>query len=206
MADQPTAGLTSARRIGTVVHLQIQRERLIQAHGDGKIYRTEPLQGVAEMLLTSRGVLGRVNDGWMLDRHHDDHPTNPNSDPRRALSVGFTSHYAAMAERFGRAEVGVAGENLIVETDGMVQPETVAGGFEIHTPSHTIVLRESAIAEPCVHFTRFLLGRPDAPLEDVKEPRNFLRNGMRGFVMALEHLDTPVTVRAGAEVWAHPAG
>lgn len=192
-------------KIGTVVHLQIQRERLIQAHGDRKIYRTEPLQGVGEMLLTLRGVLGRVDDGWMLDRHHDDHPTNPNAHPERALSIGFTSHYAAMAERFGRAPLGVAGENLIVETDDMVLPESVAGGFEIRTPSGTVVLPEAAIAEPCVHFTRFLLGRPDAPLEDVKEPRSFLRNGMRGYVMALEHLEMPVVIRTGAEVWAHPA-
>src|SRR2546426_4214324 len=45
------------------------------------------------------------------------HPNTKNEDGAHGVSIGFTTHYALMRERFGdRLTPGCAGENVLVET------------------------------------------------------------------------------------------
>jgi hypothetical protein len=107
-----------------------------------------------------------------------------------------------MAERFDEAPLGIAGENVIVDTDRHVTLDMIAGGIEIETGDGTVVLLDPAVAEPCVPFTRFMMRQPEATLDDLKADREFLRRGTRGFVVGLGSLDGPAVVRPGDLVWA----
>src|SRR6266702_4866570 len=118
------------RTIGTVTRLQIQRSSLKTGEKPDRIYDPAPLLPVPRLSVTPDGVLGASADGgWMVDVHHRTHPATKNEDGLHGVSLGFTSHYAAMRERFGeRIVVGCAGENVIVATDRMFTYDDLAGG------------------------------------------------------------------------------
>jgi hypothetical protein len=191
--------------LGRIALLQIKRSRLIQQVGSSEVFDPDPLLATEQFRLTPLGAMGRAAGGWLLDRHHEAHPENPEPNPKRALSIGFSAHYRAMQERFGEVALGAAGENVIVASDGMITLDTISGGIEIRTEQRSVILEQPEVAEPCVPFTRFMMGRPDAPLEEVKPHREFLRQGMRGYVVGLTNLGPPVVIRPGDEVWGQPA-
>ena len=58
-------------------------------------------------------------------------------------------------------------------------------------------------SEMCIRdrFTRFLTGRPDASAEDLQEDLAFLESGTRGFVTAMDDLESPLEIQVGGEVW-----
>ncbi len=118
------------RTIGTVARLQIQRSSLKTGEKPNRAYDPAPLLPVSRLTVTPDGVLGAGPDGgWIVDVHHRAHPETKNEDGLHGVSVGFTSHYAAMRERFGdRIVVGCAGENVIVTADRMFTYEELAGG------------------------------------------------------------------------------
>ena len=59
--------------------------------------------------------MGLAAEGEILDAHHRDHPLHKNDDGVHGVSVGFTSHYGVMQQRFGPHPVlGSAGETLLV--------------------------------------------------------------------------------------------
>ena len=190
--------------IGSIERLQIQRERLIIGTRPDQVYRTDALIAVDSMVLSPDGPLAKVDGGWVVAVHHAAHPANPMPDLDRMLSVGFTSHYAAMAAHFGTAPIGVAGENIIVKADRMITLDEIAGGIVIERPGGAhIELKGAAVAEPCVPFTRYMLNDPEADLDIVKPNRDFLRKGMRGFVMGTAGLSESVEVSLGDKVYAH---
>ena len=190
------------RLLGPIRHLQIQTETLRIGVRPNRVYRTGPLASVTALVLSPEGPIAKINGGWTLDRHHTAHPANAQPNLDRLLSVGFTSHYAAMAKHFGSATVGDAGENLIVETDTIITEDQIAGGLMIERPGGNIELHEPAVAEPCVPFTRYRLGDPEADLDVVEPNREFLRGGMRGYVMGLGDLPGAVEVEVGDLVYA----
>jgi hypothetical protein len=194
--------MDESRLLGPIRHLQIQKETLRIGVRPNRVYRTDPLASVPALVLSPGGALAKIDGGWMVDVHHAAHPASAEPNLERLLSVGFTSHYAAMAEHFGSATVGDAGENLIVETDGIITEDHIAGGLLIERPGGNIELQEPVVAEPCVPFTRFRLGDPEADLELVNPEREFLRGGMRGYVMGLSNLAGAVEVEVGDLVYA----
>lgn len=190
-------------RIGPIEHLQIQRERLIIGTRPNQVYRPDPLIAVDSMVLSPDGPLARVDGGWVVAVHHAAHPANPMPNLDRMLSVGFTSHYAAMAAHFGSAPIGIAGENIIVAADRMITTADLAGGLVIERPDGAqIELKGAAVAEPCVPFTRFMLNDPEADLDLVTPNRDFLRKGMRGFVMGTAGLSESVEISLGDVVYS----
>ncbi len=192
------------RLLGPIRHLQIQRETLRIGVRPDRVYRTDPLASVPALALSPAGPIAKIDGGWMVDTHHTAHPANAQPNLDRLLSVGFTSHYAAMADHFGSATIGDAGENVVIEADEIVTEDQIAGGLMIERPGGTIELKAPAVAEPCVPFTRFRLGDPAADLELVKPHREFLRRGMRGYVMGLGNLTGAVEVAVGDLVYARP--
>ena len=186
--------------VGQVVKLQVQRDRLRA----GNVYRLHNLAEVSALRLTPDGPIGFDGSSWVVDRHHRAHPSAVHYNPARALSIGFTSHYRYIWERFEPIPLGAAGENLIVDTDRRVTLADLAGGIRIETFTDSALIATAAIAEPCVPFTRLVTGRPDARASEIVEERTHLRRGIRGFVMALTGVDN-FDVAPGARVWVRAA-
>jgi MOSC domain-containing protein len=172
------------RTIGTVARLQIQRSSLKTGEKPDRVYDPAPLLAVPRLAVTADGVLGASADGgWLVDVHHRSHPHTKNEDGLHGVSVGFTTHYAAMRERFGpHLVVGCAGENIIVAADQSFTYDDLAGGVAIARPDGTerVRLRVLQVAHPCRPFTGWALGgRVESQV--LKENLQFLDNGMRGF-------------------------
>jgi hypothetical protein len=106
------------RELGKVKLVQVQPSGLIIETPSGWVYDASRRVAVEKLLITSMGVEATTADGeYVLDIHHINHPDKA-YDNDDLISIGFTSHYAAMRERFGEHMVdGVAGENIMIEYD-----------------------------------------------------------------------------------------
>ncbi|HEV8303913.1 MAG TPA: MOSC domain-containing protein [Gemmatimonadales bacterium] len=175
------------RTIGTIARLQIQRSSLKTGDKPDRVYDPGPLLTVSHLAVTPDGVLGAGPDGgWLVDVHHRAHPQTKNEDGLHGVSVGFTSHYAAMRDHFGdRIVLGCAGENIIVATDRSFTYEDLAGGVAVvatdgRENGERVRLRVLQVAHPCRPFTGWALGgRVEADV--LKSHLQFLDGGMRGF-------------------------
>lgn len=172
------------RTIGTVTRLQIQRSSLKTGEKPNRVYDPTPLLPVPRLTVTPDGVLGASTEGgWLVDVHHRAHPETKNEDGLHGVSVGFTSHYVAMRDRFGeRIVVGCAGENIIVAADRTFTYDDLAGGMAIVATDgpERVRLRVLQVAHPCRPFTGWAAGgRVEADV--LKSHLQFLDGGTRGF-------------------------
>lgn len=182
------------RRLGTVARLQVQTET-VKRKGEG--YDPTPILDVGAAAIGPYGIVGLRDGAWVVDVHSVAHP-RAKGGGRRALSIGFTSHYDLMASRFGDAPLGCAGENVIVATDGIVSPSDLAGDVVVDGEHGRLVLRGARVATPCVEFTSFLLGRTGlAERTEVLDDLAFLDGGTRGYILEVSHLPRAVVVRVG---------
>lgn len=187
----------SERGLGRIVRLQVQRDPL-KARGLG--YDPAPILSVEEASLDALGMTGRHDGGWVLDAHHAGHP-RVRGGGRRALSIGFAGHYDLMAERFGQADLGCAGENIILDTGARITSDDLAGEIVVHASNGDVILRDARVAAPCAEFTSWIKG-----LDRVVSKREqtddvaFLDGGTRGFILSVSHLERPVTIRLGDPV------
>jgi hypothetical protein len=172
------------RPIGIITRLQIQRASLKRGQKPTKTYDPTPLLTVERLSVGPDGALGGAPDGtWIVDVHHRAHPHTKNEDGLHGISLGFTTHYAAMREHFGgRLEIGCAGENIIAEVDRRFGYDDLAGGVAILAPDgeERVRLTVLQVAHPCRPFTGWALGKQVEP-EELKTHLQFLDNGMRGF-------------------------
>ena len=180
----------------SIARLQVQRRRLKA----GEVYDPAPLLSSDRVLLSREGVLAASDGGWVVDVHHASHPQRPRWSADATVSIGFTSHYEKMWSRFERRPLGVAGENIIIETDKVWTLDDLAGGLVVVTGFGKVRLDGFEIAEPCIPFTRFLSGRPGANAVDLQDDLAFLQGGVRGFVTATEDFDVPVEISVEGEV------
>lgn len=185
--------------VGQIVKLQVHRRR--QRHGTE--YRLDSLAEVSAMRLTADGPIGFDGVSWVVDSHHRHHPEGATHGPGRALSIGFTSHYQNIWNRFTPIPLGAGGENLIVSSDEVVSQAELDGGIRIGTPLASVRISDAKAAEPCVPFTRLVTGRAEASARELAGDRERLRHGIRGFVMPLDGIDLfdvvpgmPVAIRA----------
>ena len=186
--------------LGTIIKCQVSARGLIQ----DKRYNDADIIDASELHLGADGVVGLCDGRAVLNHHHRLNPMARTFKPLRLLSVGFTGHYAAMADRFGGVPVGCAAENIIVECDRIVTEDELAGGIQVHSAidGSVIDLEPAAVAKPCVPFTKYLLNDQDADDEAVAPNRAFLENGMRGFVLGLADVADTAVVRPGDQLWA----
>lgn len=171
------------RTIGTIARLQIQRGSLKTGAKPTRHYDPSPLLSVPQLNVTPDGALGARDGEWIVDVHHRAHPFTKNEDGLHGISLGFTSHYDAMRERFGaRIDVGCAGENIIATASKRLAYEELAEGVVILSPEDTerVRLRVLQVAHPCRPFTGWALGKTVEP-DELKTHLQFLDNGMRGF-------------------------
>ena len=183
--------------LGRVVRIQIQRS-ILKHKGVG--YGPAPLLQVEEAAIGPQGITGLHEGGHVMDVNHAGHPSGRGGG-RRTLSVGFTGHYRLMAARFGDVPVGIGGENIIVENEGRLFADDLAGMLVILGSGGEIAVTGARVAAPCREFTSFLLGRDGvADRSEIAEELAFLGEGMRGFLVDGSALGRPLPVRVGDEM------
>jgi hypothetical protein len=181
-------------RIGEIVRLQVQRVP-IKIKGVG--YVPSGIQQVDRAAVDAWGVVGWHEDAWIIDAHHRAHPAQRGGG-RRTVSIGFTGHYADMAERFGSAPVGIAGENIIIDGPPLWL-DGLGDGIIIETSAgDEIRFERPRVAAPCLEFTSFMLGLDHvASLDEIAEPLADLHDGRRGFIVSADHAPKPVEFGVG---------
>src|SRR5437899_9130772 len=172
------------RDLGRVVRLQVQRSSLKTGEKPNRRYDPAPLLPVDRLLIGPDGALGEGPDGsWLVDVHHRAHPRTKNEDGAHGVSLGFTSHYGLMRDRFGdRITLGCAGENIIVDTDRRVAFEDLERGVVLLAADGRELARLDVlqVAQPCRPFSGWALG---GTVESavLKETLQFLEGGTRGY-------------------------
>jgi hypothetical protein len=170
--------------LGRIVRLQIQRSSLKTGEKPTRTYDPAPLLSVDRLLVGPDGTLGEGPDGaWVVDVHHRAHPRTKNEDGAHGVSLGFSSHYALMRERFGdRITLGCAGENIIVETMGRITLDDLEHGVALLAADGRALVRLEVlqVAHPCRPFTGWALGGT-VEADVLKEQLQFLDGGTRGY-------------------------
>lgn len=190
--------------IGEIVRLQVQAASLKVGQPPRRRYDLGGLRSVPTIEIDDGGVWGLLANGErVMDVHHRDHPAAKHRPADgNGISLGFTSHYAAMRERFGgHLGDGQAAENVLVATDRPWSAAELAGGVAIVTAGgERVRLGRIAVATPCVEFARFALRFPDdaRPDRTVSEALVVLDAGMRGYYAMLD--GSPARVRVGDRV------
>jgi MOSC domain-containing protein len=184
--------------IGLIKQVQVQRSSLKAGERPYRYYDPAQLLLVDGLLLSPRGVIGLTHDGeQIVDVHNADHPMSKNQKGVNGISIGFTSHYRAMRERFGpHLTDGCAGENILIETDDTFALGDLGERLAIQTGAGALVFLTSLlVAAPCVEFSRFAAGQGERlPAEALKATLQFLDDGRRGFYASLA---SEAIVRAG---------
>jgi len=172
------------RELGRIVRLQIQRSSLKTGEKPTRVYDPARLLTVGHLAIGPDGVLGQAGDGaWLVDVHHRAHPQTKNEDGAHGVSLGFTSHYAAMRDRFGdRITLGCAGENIVVEADNRFTFADLERGVALLGDGGREVARLEVlqVAHPCRPFSGWALGGM-VESDVLKQTLQFLDGGMRGF-------------------------
>lgn len=186
--------------------LQIQRSTLKAGEKPNRRYDPAPLLAADRLQISAAGCVAWMDDGSaIIDVHHLAHPAVKSPDGRHGISIGLTSHYAVMRERFGsHVHDGVAGENILVEASERVTLDDLVHGVGITSAAsgETIWLSGLAVAHPCTSFSRYCLDGHDAAPEDIKAALQFLDGGLRGFYASVATPGARAVVRAGDRVVA----
>lgn len=179
--------------IGTVVRLQVQRSRLKPGPPTTRVYDPAPLLEVEALEIGPRGCVGLLGGERFLDVHHADHSDSRNRSLANSLSLLPSFAYPALRARYGgHLTTGIAGESVLVETDG----PWADGDLLLETDGEPLLLTHVQPAPPCVEFSRFCLGIPVGPVgDDVKQALVDLDGGARGYYA---HVTGTGVVRRGA--------
>lgn len=194
------------QELGQIVRLQVQRESIKTGVKPFQTYTPEPnLVSVRSLQLTADGVEGVDENGTtLLDMHNASHPQTKFTGDN-GVSLGFTSHYTKMRDRFGdHMTDGIAGENIIVAFDEQVPLEMIKNGIVIVGSQGEIRISPWVILNPCNPFTKFCLQLPGETKPDrtVTEALQFLMHGMRGFSAVYDKGMPPARIQVGDTVYA----
>ncbi len=189
--------------IGRICRVQVQTSSLKAGPPKGRYYDPAPLCEVKWLDLNHDGVTAAIDGQHVTDVHNATHPATKNRDGINPISIGFTSHYDRMRERFdGHLVNGIAGESILVETSDPIALEMIISGFLIEgNDGRSVELVDVSVAHPCVEFSRFALNDPSAPPQVVSEALRFLDNGLRGYYASVQSAQ-PLRVESGDRVFA----
>ncbi|HEX5691920.1 MAG TPA: hypothetical protein VFX76_18025, partial [Roseiflexaceae bacterium] len=143
--------------LGSIKQVQIQHASLKVGVRPHAYYDPTPLVVVEQLLLAPGGVIGITSGGErIVDVHNLAHPASKSRQGSNGISIGFTAHYQAMRERFGAHLLdGIAGENLLIESDRAWTLADLAGQLAIQTSHGALIpLVELLVAAPCVEFSQ----------------------------------------------------
>lgn len=194
------------RTLGKIRLAQIQPTGLIVSTKLGDVYDPTRRVEVDTLIITPLGIEAILPDGKRaLDIHHINHPGKA-YDNRDLVSIGFTSHYAAMRERFGEHMAdGIAGENIIIDFEHEIWMDDLGQQITIksHKSGTSAYLDVVRFAAPCREFSHFAAGKQNEklPAAELKSALHFLHNGRRGFLLVLSEGQGSVVVEPGDEVF-----
>ena len=194
------------RELGQVKLVQVQPAGMVIETPAGDFYDVTRRVEVERLIITASGIEADLANGeHVLDIHHMEHPDKAYKDD--LVSIGFTSHYAAMRARFGEhMQDGTAGENIIIASDREIWLEDLGQQVLIENSEtgQQTVLEILRIARPCNEFCHFVANSQHArlPAEELKSTLQFLDHGRRGFLLALAKGQSACTVQAGDRVFA----
>jgi len=193
--------------LGRVKLVQVQPSGLIIETPSGYFYDASRRVEVDRLIITSQGIEATTpEDEHVLDIHHIDHPKKAYGDDD-LVSIGFTSHYDAMRARFGEhMKDGIAGENIVIESEGEIWLEDLGKQVFIQNQDTqcTVLLDVVSFAAPCAEFSHFAARSQHTPLPapELKTTLQFLNNGRRGFLLVLSDDQEPAIVQVGDKVFA----
>jgi hypothetical protein len=185
-------------KIGVVKLIQIQRSPL--KVGQPRRYSPGPLLVVEQLLLSPKGVVGVVGHNRFIDVHHAEHPASRHQGSN-GISIGFTSHYRQIQEKFGEHIVeGCAGENILIETEQPFSLADLGKQLVIQNPvtGAIVYLTALRVAAPCVEFSHYVANQVEPlPPDRIKATLQFLDNGRRGFYATVGVADLPALIQVG---------
>lgn len=177
--------MTGERRlIGRIVRLQVQTAHLKRGDPPRRWYDPAPITVVPRLALDASGVRGQLDDGTILEDVHNETHAISRFRGDNGVSIGFTSHYWSMRDRFDDHLVdGVAGENILIASNVLHTVDSLAPNLVVVTDQGEVRITQVDVAAPCVEFSKFCLGfaNDQKPDRTVTEALQFLHNGMRGF-------------------------
>lgn len=189
--------------LGKVKLVQVQPSGLIVETPTGDFfYDATRRVEVEKLLITFLGIEATTASGeHVLDIHHINHPDKA-YDNDDLVSIGFTSHYEAMRDRFGNHMVdGSAGENIIIENQQEIWLHDLGSQVVIESAEtgRSVYFDVVRFAAPCEEFSHFVADSQNErlPSKKLKETLQFLNNGRRGFLLALSDGQEPAIVQAG---------
>lgn len=194
------------RELGKVKLVQVQPSGLIIETASGDFYDASRRVEVGSLWITSLGIEATLADGrYVLDIHHINHPDKA-YDNKDLVSIGFTSHYSAMRARFGEHMLdGIAGENIIIESDQEVWTDDLGRQIAFENPDtgQQVLLDLVRFARPCKEFSHFAANSQHAklPAADLKSTLQFLNNGRRGFLFLLSEGQESALIQPGDRVF-----
>ncbi|MEO1163637.1 MAG: hypothetical protein AAFV98_07645 [Chloroflexota bacterium] len=195
------------QKIGTIAFVQIQREPLKidnpnPKNYDDRIYRTSPIEHVAQLQLTKHGILGLCEDGEeVIDVHNERHPQSRYRGGNK-ISFGFVKNYNRMRERFGEhITTGDGGENILVDAEIDIANFDTSRRLFLQHGDTKIELVEVMGAPPCRPFSVYCASE-DISGADLKHALQFLSDGTRGYYAELaDTRNLPYTLQAGDTLW-----
>jgi len=192
--------------LGKITVTQLQPDGLIIETPTGELYDPSRLMAASHLVLTPQGIETISPEGErILDIHHLEHPGKAYDDDD-LVCIGFTSHYAAMRERFGAHMVdGAAGENIIIDSQKEIWPDELGQriAIENNQTGQVSFLEVTRFAAPCAEFSHFAAHSQDTrmPAKELKDTLQFLGNGRRGFLLVLGDGQESFTVQPGDLVY-----
>jgi len=193
------------REIGQIKHVQLQRSSLKQGQRPQRYYDPAPLLLVERLLLAPDGVSAvSANGEPIIDVHHAGHSETKSRLGMNGISIGFTSHYRAMRDRYGaHLTDGCAGENILIESDQVWSLDQLGAQLVIQrADGQMVVLAGLMVAAPCVEFSHFAhLSADPLTADQLRATLQFLDGGMRGFYARLADAQTDAEICAGDRVF-----
>jgi hypothetical protein len=193
------------REIGLIRHVQIQRSSLKQGQRPQRYYDPTPLLLVERLQLSPGGVSAASADGEsIIDVHHAGHPETKQQRGLNGISIGFTSHYRAMRDRYGaHLDDGCAGENILIQSDQIWSIDDLGTALVIEcADGQRVTLDGLIVAAPCVEFSRFAhLSADPLTADQLRTTLQFLDGGIRGFYARLAPGQADAEIRAGDRVF-----
>ncbi|MPZ21047.1 MAG: hypothetical protein GEV06_24570 [Luteitalea sp.] len=182
-----------------IAQLQVQVEPLKRGEKPHRWYDASRIRQVGRLYVDENGCIGESKGEKIVDVHNVTHPSSRNHGRASGLSLGFTSHYRAMREKFGpRVINGAAGENVLVDIEERMTRDRLAHAAIRTRDGVEVRFADVDVAEPCVEFSRYVMGvEPDDRTLRMREPLQQLRGGMRGFYVTLAQ---PVELLVGDEL------
>ncbi|CAN5862470.1 hypothetical protein BH20CHL2_BH20CHL2_08850 [soil metagenome] len=190
--------------IGRIVRLQVQTANLKRGDRPNSWYDPAAITIVPGLTLDPTGVHGLLDDGTVLEDVHNENHVTSKFRGENGISIGFTSHYGAMRDRFGdHLTDGIAGENILIACDDSHSLQTLAPNLVAVNDDGAVEFVEVEAATPCVEFSKFCMTFPNErkPDRSVTEALQFLSYGMRGFYASVRDAGT---LRVGDLVYRTP--